>query len=277
MTPFWAAANVVAGLIVVMWVIAPVLYYANTMFSGYMPILSSAVFDNTGQPYDVSKILTKDYQFDLAAYERYSRVFMPITYVLSYGLQFAALTALVTHTICWHGKDIWRQWGRVRREYSVGRTVSSSATPATYAPLPTNNPGSTPPTPKKRQGRRRSSLSDHGQDIDREDVHMRLMRRYEEAPMSWYLSTFVLMIAVGIFVVEYYPVYLPWYGLLLALAVCGVFFVPIGIVMAITNQQSSLFLICQLICGSLFPGKPVANMVFVTYGYVGSPSVSDCW
>lgn len=97
---------------------------------------------------------------------------------------------------------------------------------------------------------------------------MRLMRRYQEAPTSWYLATFVTMTAVGIFVVEYYPVFLPWYGLLLALAVCGVFFVPIGIVMAITNQQSSLFLICQLICGTLFPGKPVANMVFVTYGYV---------
>ena len=65
-----------------------------------------------------------------------------------------------------------------------------------------------------------------------------------------------------------YPIHLPWYGLLMALCVCGIFFVPIGIVMAITNQQSSLFLICQLICGTVFPGRPVANMVFVTYGYV---------
>ena len=106
--------------------------------------------------------------------------------------------------------------------------------------------------------------------VNGEDVHMRLMRKYEECPMSWYLGTFVIMIAVGIFVVEYYPVHLPWYGLLLALGVCGVFFVPIGIVMAITNTQSSLFLVCQLICGSIFPGRPVANMVFVTYGYITS-------
>ncbi|KAG0136935.1 OPT oligopeptide transporter protein-domain-containing protein [Tuber indicum] len=223
MTPFWAAANVVAGLVVVMWVAAPILYYGNAFYSSYMPILSSAVFDNTGSPYDVSKILTKDFLFDEMAYKNYSRVFMPITYILSYGLQFAALTALVTHTACWHGKDIWRQWGRARRGFSSGR---------------------------------------------REDVHMRLMRRYREAPTSWYLATFVVMIAVGIFVVEYYPVHLPWYGLLLALCVCGTFFVPIGIVMAITNQQSSIFLICQLICGTLFPGRPVANMVFVTYGYI---------
>ncbi|KAI9861905.1 MAG: hypothetical protein M1813_004973 [Trichoglossum hirsutum] len=40
--------------------------------------------------------------------------------------------------------------------------------------------------------------------------------------------------------------------------------------MAITNQQSSLYLICQLICGVVFPGRPVANMVFVTYGYIAS-------
>ena len=40
--------------------------------------------------------------------------------------------------------------------------------------------------------------------------------------------------------------------------------------MAVTNQHSSIYLICQLVCGSVFPGRPVANMVFVTYGYISS-------
>ena len=40
--------------------------------------------------------------------------------------------------------------------------------------------------------------------------------------------------------------------------------------MAVTNQHSSIYLICQLICGAVFPGRPVANMVFVTYGYISS-------
>ena len=40
--------------------------------------------------------------------------------------------------------------------------------------------------------------------------------------------------------------------------------------MAVTNQHSSIYLICQLICGALFPGRPIANMVFVTYGYISS-------
>lgn len=67
-----------------------------------------------------------------------------------------------------------------------------------------------------------------------------------------------------------YPVHLPWYGLILALGICSILFIPIGIVMAITNQHSSIYLICQLVCGAVFPGRPVANMVFVTYGYISS-------
>lgn len=67
-----------------------------------------------------------------------------------------------------------------------------------------------------------------------------------------------------------YPVHLPWYGLLLALGICSVLFIPIGIIMAVTNQHSSIYLICQLVAGAVFPGRPVANMVFVTYGYISS-------
>ncbi|KFZ20519.1 hypothetical protein V502_03153, partial [Pseudogymnoascus sp. VKM F-4520 (FW-2644)] len=93
---------------------------------------------------------------------------------------------------------------------------------------------------------------------------------YNDAPMWWYLATFVSMTAIGIFVVEYYPVHLPWYGLLLALGLCALLFIPTGIVAAITNQHSSTYLINQIACGALFPGRPVANMVFVTYGYICS-------
>src|SRR4051812_46240583 len=67
-----------------------------------------------------------------------------------------------------------------------------------------------------------------------------------------------------------YRVHLPWYGLLLALGICSVLFIPIGIIMAVTNQHSSIYLICQLVAGAMFPGRPVANMVFVTYGYISS-------
>lgn len=219
-----------------------------------MPIISSAVFDDTGKPYDVSKILTKDFRFDHEAYTKYSKVYLPITYALSYGVQFASLSALVTHTLCWHGPDIWQQSkkslkegaGESKVEYQrLGSGVTApKSTASTHSGHSTTEPA--------------SSASMSG-----EDVHCRLMHRYEDAPITWYLATFVTMLAIGIFVVEYYPVYLPWYGLLLALSITAVLFIPVGIVMAITNQHSSLYLICQLICGVVFPGRPVANMVSI--------------
>lgn len=251
LTPWWAAANVIGGLALVMWIIAPVLYYKNALFSAYLPILSSAVFDNTGKPYDVGKILTEKFLFDQVAYENYSHVYLPITYVLSYAVQFAALSALVTHTICWHGRDILRQSKEAYRE----RDEKNNQNGYTAVPQSEDNPSHSP--------RRQREQS-------REDVHCRLMRKYDDVPMWWYLLTFVAMLAIGIFVVEYYPVYLPWYGLLMALGITTVLFIPVSIVMAITNQHSSLYLICQLICGVVFPGRPVANMVFVTYCYISS-------
>ena len=47
-------------------------------------------------------------------------------------------------------------------------------------------------------------------------------------------------------------------------------FIPIAIIMAIANQHFSLYLIAQLVCGYIFPGRPVANMVFTVYCYISS-------
>lgn len=251
-----------------MWIAAPImckqypqyvqgrskfLDYRNALFSSYLPILSSAVFDNQGKPYDVTKILTPDFVFDEIAYENYSRVYLPITYVLSYGVQFASLSALITHTTCWHGRDIMRQSRQAFQERNEKAVAGEYQT----VPQSDSDPSRLQRTPTEtlRAG---------------EDVHNRLMKRYEDVPSAWYAITFVAMLAIGIFVVEYYPVHLPWYGLLLALGITTVLFIPVGIVMAITNQHSSLYLICQLICGVVFPGRPVANMVFVTYCYISS-------
>ncbi|GJN69532.1 hypothetical protein PLICBS_003581 [Purpureocillium lilacinum] len=263
LVPFWAAMNVIGGLAIVMWIIAPIFYYSNVLFSSYMPILSAGVFDNTGKIYDVSKILTSDFLFDREAYSKYSRVFLPVTYMLSYGVQFAGLAALLTHTLCWHGHDIWRTWKKALEE------ARENGKPE-YQPVNDSRAASSGSLGSDTYTRMSGSVPNIDNLLSREDVHCRLMRRYKDAPVSWYLLTFVSMTAIGMFLVEYYPVHLPWYGLLLSLAIGAIFFIPNGIIMAVTNQHSSIYLICQLICGVVFPGRPIANMVFVTYGYISS-------
>ncbi|CAI6090034.1 unnamed protein product [Clonostachys chloroleuca] len=262
LVPFWAAVNVIGGMVIVMWLIAPIMYYANVLYTSYMPILSTAVFDNTGKVYNVTHILTSDFVFDKEAYKQYSRVFLPVTYMLSYGVQFAGLAALLTHTACWHGHDIWTTWKKALEE------AREDDRPV-YQRVP-NTPQDNDLFANEDYARLSRSTSNVDGLISHEDVHSRLMKRYKDVPMSWYLITFLSMAAIGIFVVEYYPIHLPWYGLLLSLGIGAIFFIPNGIIMAVTNQHSSIYLICQLICGAVFPGRPIANMVFVTYGYISS-------
>jgi hypothetical protein len=166
------------------------------MYSSYMPILSSAVFDNTGNPYNVTRILTSEFLFNQDAYQDYSRVFLPITYVLSYALQFAALPALVVHTVCWHGSDIWKQtkqsWHefrhQIKRQRRLRRTrTSSSLISRTSSVLTSRSHRSSAAGPS-------TPIEDNSGTSDVSAV--------DDVPYMWYILTGVTMTAVGIFLVE---------------------------------------------------------------------------
>lgn len=64
-----------------------------------MPISSSGSYDRTGASYDVTKIITNGL-FDEEKYRAYSPLFIPATFIISYGVQFAAITAVIVHTFC---------------------------------------------------------------------------------------------------------------------------------------------------------------------------------
>ncbi|KAJ8606594.1 hypothetical protein MRB53_040823 [Persea americana] len=209
LVPWWAQVNALAGVAIFLWIIAPLLYYTNTFYTGYLPFIDSNVFDNSGSYYNVSRIITDDVTFDLERYQAYSPLYLPAAYIMSYWAAFASLTALIVHCYLFYKDDIVRQWRASRNEAT------------------------------RSQG----------------DIHVRLMRRYDEVPAQWYISIFIVCLAVAVYVVEANEVGLPWYGLLLALAICAVFFVPMGIINAIANQNASTALLCQLVCGYTFSRK----------------------
>jgi hypothetical protein len=151
MTPFWAAANVMGGLAIVMWIIAPIMCmycpvdvgwkghvliiidYANAFYSSYLPILSSSVFDNTAKEYDVSRILTKDFLFDEEAYHKYSKVFLPITWVVSISagmkLNVSQICPLVRPSVCSSDSagDAYCMLARQRHLEAVGKSHAGVA------------------------------------------------------------------------------------------------------------------------------------------------------
>jgi OPT family oligopeptide transporter len=44
--------------------------------------------------------------------------------------------------------------------------------------------------------------------------------------------------------------------------------VPFGVIQATTNQEVTLNVVAELIVGYALPGRPIANMMFKTWGYV---------
>lgn len=92
-TPWWAEGNVAFGFIFFFWLVVPLVYYTNIWNSQFMPILSRDIFNNTGQRYEVTRILT-DGQFDPHKYAEYSPLFLPAGFVISYALSFASVTGM---------------------------------------------------------------------------------------------------------------------------------------------------------------------------------------
>ncbi|XP_024538119.1 oligopeptide transporter 7 [Selaginella moellendorffii] len=102
------------------------------------------------------------------------------------------------------------------------------------------------------------------------DVHTRLMRKYKPCPQWWFLALLALSIFGSIItcVVFKDQVQLPWWGVLLACGLAFVFTLPIGVITATTNQTPGLNVITEFIIGYMYPGRPVANVCFKTYGYI---------
>jgi OPT oligopeptide transporter protein len=121
--PWWSAANIGLAVIPFYWILLPILYvslyfflgcssltistqYSNAWYSAYLPLISSHTFDNTGNVYNLSRIINPDGSFNLQAYEAYSPLFLPASSAIFYGLSFASITALVVHTVLYHSKRI---------------------------------------------------------------------------------------------------------------------------------------------------------------------------
>ncbi|CAN0903240.1 Oligopeptide transporter 5 [Linum grandiflorum] len=103
------------------------------------------------------------------------------------------------------------------------------------------------------------------------DVHTRIMKKnYEVVPQWWFLVLLGLSFCLALVAVEGFgkQLQLPWWGLVFACALAMVSTLPIGIVQATTNNQIGLNVITELMIGYAYPGKPLANVAFKTYGYI---------
>ncbi|TYH14848.1 hypothetical protein ES288_A06G253700v1 [Gossypium darwinii] len=185
-TPAFAIINMMLGFVIVVYILTPIAYWTNSYEARRFPIISSHVFTDDGEKYDVSRILNfTTYEFNQRGYDGYSKINLSVFFAYSYGLSFATLVATVSHVVFFHGSIV------------IGLAVLIS------------------------QG---------------------FGKQFQ----------------------------LPYWGVLLAIGLALFFTLPVGVIMATTNQQLGLNIIAELIIGYIYPGKPLANVVFKTYGYISA-------
>ena len=114
--PWFAIANTLAGVVIFYIIGASAIHYSGTWSAAYLPMSDSVTYDNTGASYNVSRILTKEFTLDEAAYTAYSPLFLSTTFAMSYGLSFAAISSLIVFTYLNHGKQIWAQFRNSTKE-----------------------------------------------------------------------------------------------------------------------------------------------------------------
>ncbi|CAK9136949.1 unnamed protein product [Ilex paraguariensis] len=104
----------------------------------------------------------------------------------------------------------------------------------------------------------------------KEDIHTKLMRKYDDIPSWWFYIllgvTFAVSLVLCIFLND--QVQMPWWGLLFACAIAFIFTLPISIITATTNQTPGLNIITEYVMGLIIPGRPIANVCFKVYGYM---------
>jgi OPT family oligopeptide transporter len=225
-TPGFAIINILVGFFLTVYVMIPAAYWSNSYEAKKFPIFSSHVFDSTGQPYNLTRILNeKTFTLDRAGYDGYSKLYLSVFFSFTYGLSFATLTATISHVALFHGRTIMQ----------MSRKTAAML--------------------KDQMG----------------DVHTRIMKKnYDVVPQWWFYSFLVPVFLLALLACEGFgkQLQLPWWGLIMACAIALFFTLPIGIIQATTNMQPGLNVITELIIGYIYPGKPLANVAFKTYGYI---------
>ncbi|PHT50877.1 Oligopeptide transporter 6 [Capsicum baccatum] len=110
-TPFFAILNILAGYVVIVYIMIPVAYWGLNLYNAKnFPIFSTDLFDGHGQSYNVSAIVNKNFEIDNVAYEAQGRINLSIMFALAYGLSFATIVATLTHVLLFNGKEIYERF-----------------------------------------------------------------------------------------------------------------------------------------------------------------------
>ncbi|KAK3346905.1 OPT oligopeptide transporter protein-domain-containing protein [Lasiosphaeria hispida] len=226
MVPFFTTANKFIGAFLSAFVVLG-LWYSNSLFTGYLPINSNRVFDNTGHYYNVSRAINDKRLFDAESYESYSPAYLSAGNLIVYLFFLAIYPATLTYIFLNH-------WFEAKMGF---KNLFNSL--------------------------RKNKTSEAGQ---YKDVHNRLMAKYPEVSEWFYTAVLLLAIGCGIGGISGWETFTTPAVVFYGLALCFVFVVPIGMVTAMTGIEVTLNVLAEFIGGSMVQGNALAMNYFKAYG-----------
>lgn len=224
-TPFFSTlqqyiARFISGIIII------AMYWTNFYWAGYTPINSNEVFTNTGQLYNVSKILGTNGQFNQTLYQNYSPPYYSSANVFGYGNFFAWYPMTLFYVMI-------TEWDTLK---SAGKSV--------YVKL-------------RRQEPAARGLS---------DPFTRAMLKYDEVPDWWFLVILLVSLVFGIVALAVYPTGTPVWSIFTVLIFSIFWLFPSVILTSVANVSIYMGVLFQLLGSAFFVGRPDALIIFQAYG-----------
>lgn len=226
LTPLNAYCNWMIGYSV-SFIAIVILWYKNIRWTGFLPINSNTLFDNTGESFKVRNIIDiKSYRLVEEDYQNYSLPFWSAGALVTYGGYFMVYTSMVVYSFLNYWDVIWSSC----RAFIAGFSVT------------------------------KSSLSQF------HDSFSRRQARYKEVPEWWFLLVMSCAIGCSIACVEVYGfTETPVWTIFLGIGLAAVFIPISGILQATTTYGFETNVLIELIIGYILPGNPNALMISKVY------------
>jgi OPT family small oligopeptide transporter len=249
------AGTVLGGLIIL------VLYYTNTKWTAYLPPNSSGIFDNTGAPYNITRVMDGGV-LDEAAYLAYSPAFYSAANLMAYGAFFAFYTLTFVFILL----DSWRPIVKAYRQiavtgYAQAKRIFSSLKSATSS------------LAKGKFGECFHHLYHMMDDTTSvyegfDDPFTNMMRNYAEVPDWWFLAIIVISFIFAIILLTQFPdLNTPVWTIFFVIGLNLVFLIPMTYLYAISGTTEGLNVVTELVVGYALPGHPEALMFVKAFGY----------
>ncbi|PTB40311.1 uncharacterized protein TrAFT101_004639 [Trichoderma asperellum] len=260
--PFFAyfqqfLGTVVGGLIII------ALYWSNTNWSAYLPINSSGIFDNTGQSYNITRVVNPNDGFlNETAYKEYSPAFYSAGNLLIYGAFFAFYPLTMVFILL----DAWRP---LLKAYKSTARAAIDSIRKTF--VGTKNAVASLARGNVREAGRHlyDILNDDTSIYDGfDDPLTKLMRNYPEVPDWWFLIIALVAFIFAIIIVAHWPqLNTPVWTVFFVIGLNLVFLIPMSYLYSISGTTEGLNVVTELIVGYALPGHPEALMFVKAFGY----------